>query len=135
MIGAGAGSAVGLEHVAVDPERALAEGLEIRHRAQAAADQALDLLGAARELAPRRLAIGARGRWSRAACEYSAVIQPRFLPCRKRGTLFSSRDGAQHLRASHLGQHRGQRILGEVELEPHRTQLAETAPVRASPLR
>src|SRR6266571_8546778 len=35
--------AVGLEHVAVEPQRALAECLEVCDRAQRAADQTLDL--------------------------------------------------------------------------------------------
>src|SRR5436189_249828 len=42
--GGGARSAVGLEDVAVDPDRVLAERLEIRHGPQRAADQPLDLL-------------------------------------------------------------------------------------------
>jgi hypothetical protein len=44
-------AAVGLEHVAVDPQRALAERIEIDHRAQAATDQPLDLERAARRAA------------------------------------------------------------------------------------
>src|SRR4030095_10936284 len=36
---------VGLENVAVEPERALAEGLEVADRAQGAADETLDLDG------------------------------------------------------------------------------------------
>src|SRR5207247_8875707 len=41
--GGAASAAVGLEHVAVEPERALAERLEVDHRAHSTADQALDL--------------------------------------------------------------------------------------------
>ena len=56
----GARAAVGLQHVAVDRDRALAERLQVDHRAQRAADQALDLLRAAGLLAARRLARRAR---------------------------------------------------------------------------
>ena len=52
----GAGAAVGLDHVAIDGDLPLAERGQIEHRAQAAADQPLDLDGAAALLAGRRLA-------------------------------------------------------------------------------
>jgi len=45
--GGGAGAAVGLQHVAVEGQRAVREGGEVEGGAQAAADQALDLGGAA----------------------------------------------------------------------------------------
>ncbi len=41
--GGAAGAAVGLDDVAVDPYRALAQELHVHNRAQRAADQALDL--------------------------------------------------------------------------------------------
>ena len=47
-----AGAAVGLEHVAVDVDRVLAERLEVDHAAQRAPDQPLDLDGAAVGPAP-----------------------------------------------------------------------------------
>src|SRR5215831_18129906 len=52
-------SAVGLEDVAVEPERPLAERLEVEHGANRAPDQALDLDRAALLLARARLALGA----------------------------------------------------------------------------
>ena len=64
----GARAAVGLDHVAVDGDLALAERLEIDHGAQAAADQALDLDGAAALLAGGGLAAGALDGWRAAAC-------------------------------------------------------------------
>src|SRR6185369_11208287 len=72
-------AAVGLQHVAVDGELALAERNEVNHRTQAASDQALDLDGAAALLAgggfaPRALERGAR------SMPYSAVIHPRPWP-------------------------------------------------------
>src|SRR3974390_2128068 len=53
-------AAVGLQHVAVDRDRALAERLHVDHRAQAAADQPLDLLRAPALPAARGLAGAAR---------------------------------------------------------------------------
>ena len=55
----GAGAAVGLQHVAVDEDLALAERVEVDHRAQTAADQALDLLSASALLAACGLAAAA----------------------------------------------------------------------------
>ncbi len=55
----GAGAAVGLDHVAVDGDLALAERFEVDHRAQAAADQPLNFHGAAALLAGGGLAAGA----------------------------------------------------------------------------
>jgi hypothetical protein len=57
--GGGAGAAVGLQHVAVQGQGALAQGLEVYRRAQGAADQTLDLQGASPLLAPGRLALHA----------------------------------------------------------------------------
>src|SRR5581483_2247273 len=54
-----AGAAVGLEHVAVEPYRPLAERLEVRHRPHRAPDQALDLDRAALLAAARGLALDA----------------------------------------------------------------------------
>ena len=57
--GGGARAAVGLDHVAVEDDGALAEGLHVDDRAQAAADEALNLVGAAADLAAFALARGA----------------------------------------------------------------------------
>ena len=54
-----AGAAVGLQHVAVEHDRVLAEGLRVDDGAQAAADQARDLVGAAADLALDALAVHA----------------------------------------------------------------------------
>src|SRR6202043_363742 len=61
----GAGAAIGLQHVAVDRDLALAEGFEVDASAQRAADQALDFDGAAALLAGGRLAPGALQRCPR----------------------------------------------------------------------
>ncbi len=57
--GGGAGASVGLEDVAVEDDGALAEGLHVDDGAEAAADEALDLVGAAAYLAALALAGGA----------------------------------------------------------------------------
>ena len=57
--GGGAGSSVGLEDVAVEDDGALAEGLHVDYAAEGAADEALDLVGAAADLAAFGLAGGA----------------------------------------------------------------------------
>ena len=69
--GRGARAAVGLQHVAVDGDRALAERLQIDHGAQRTADQALDLQRAAALLAASPL---------RACCAYAS----RAAACRTR---------------------------------------------------
>ncbi len=57
--GGGAGSTVGLEDIAVEDDGAFAEGLHIDDGAEGAADEALDLVGAAADLAALGLAGGA----------------------------------------------------------------------------
>ena len=86
--GGGARAAVGLDHVAVHPHRALAELGAIGHRAQRAADEALDLLRAAAR--PAVLAVSCACWSSAAASPYSAVTQPSPWPFRKCGTLSST---------------------------------------------
>ena len=61
-------AAVGLNDVAVERDRPLAELLEPRHRAQRAADQALNLLRAAADLARRRLRAACASSSRAAAC-------------------------------------------------------------------
>ena len=83
----GAGAAVGLQHVAIQGDGALAERLQVHHRAQLAADQALDLRGAAGLLAA--VSFARRRVWvARGSMPYSAVTQPLPEPRRKPGTRF-----------------------------------------------
>ena len=85
----GSRSAIGLQNIAVECDLALAERLKIGNRAQAAADQALDLVRAAGLLAGidfRRVRV-----WvARGSMPYSAVIQPRPWPRSQAGGLSSS---------------------------------------------
>jgi len=91
-----AGAAVGLDHVAVDLDLALAETREIGDRAQRAADQTLDFLGSARLLAARGLAVspGRGGARQHAVFRrhpaFAGLAQPR-----RHG--FLDRGGTQHL--------------------------------------
>src|SRR5699024_4509974 len=59
--GGGAGSAVGLEHIAVQHDGVLAQGRDVDDGAQRTADQAGDLVGAPADLALDRFAAGAGG--------------------------------------------------------------------------
>jgi hypothetical protein len=54
-------AAVGLDHVAVDPDRSFAKLLQFRDRSQRPADQALDLLRASADLSGARLTLRPRG--------------------------------------------------------------------------
>ena len=64
----GARAAVGLDHVAVEVQGALAQRVEIDDGAQRAADQALDFLRAAGLLAARGFAVACACWSSAAAC-------------------------------------------------------------------
>ena len=58
--GGGAGAAVGLDDVAVEPDRALAQAAQVGDGAQGAADEALDFVGAAAGASFADLARGSR---------------------------------------------------------------------------
>ena len=57
--GGGACASVGLDYIAVEDDGALAQGGHVDHGAEAAADQALDFVGAAADFAFFALARGA----------------------------------------------------------------------------
>ena len=86
----GAGAAVGLDHIAIDDNLAFAQFFQVHHRAQAAADQPLDFLGAAALLAAGGFARFMRLPVERGSMPYSAVTQPWPLPLRKPGTFSST---------------------------------------------
>ena len=81
-------AAVGLQHVAVDDDLALAEQRHVARGAQRPTDQALDL-----DRAPALLALAAsrstRSGDEPGSIEYSAVTQPLPLPFIQRGTSSS----------------------------------------------
>jgi hypothetical protein len=94
--GGGAGSAICLEHVAIDGHLPLAERRQVDHGAERAADQALDLLRSTGRLAGRDLAAGALVRRPRQHRVF-AVTQPRPDP-RSQGGPRSSSDAVHRTR-------------------------------------
>ena len=97
--GRAAGAAVGLQHVAVEPERPLAERLHVRYGAQRPADQALDLNRAPLLLALARLArrpLAGRGGQHRVLRRQPALSAARH-PARD---ALVERGGAEHPRLS-----------------------------------
>ena len=125
-----AGAAVGLEHVAVDVDRALAERVEVRDAAQAAADQALDLDPAAVLLALGDVALlalaGRRGQHPVLGGQPAAAAAGH--PARH-GLLGAG--GADHPRAAAGDQRRAGRRAHEPGLDRHRPQLVGRAAVAA----
>ena len=125
-----AGAAVGLEHVAVDDDLALAERDHVARRPQAAPDQALDLDGAPALLA-RAASRSTRSGDEPGSIEYSAVTQPLPVPRIQRGTssstlaVHSTRVRPNDTRHDPVGH------LGEVALERDRAQLVGGAAVGA----
>ena len=83
-------AAVGLEHIAVEPERPLAERLEVADRAERTADEPLDLDRPPVRTAARDTARCVRSPVDAGSIEYSAVIQPRPGPASQRGTPSST---------------------------------------------
>src|SRR3954471_5268340 len=117
-----AGAAVGLEHVAVDPERPLAERLEVEHRAQRAPDHPLDLDRAALLLAGACLALrplAGRGRQHRVLGRQPAAA----LVAHPARDALVERCRAGHLRLALRVEHRPHRLLEVVDQDLNRPQL------------
>ena len=111
-----AGAAVGLQHVAVDGDLPLAERHPVDAGAQAAADQPLDLLGAARLLAGRRLAAAA-GVVERGSMPYSAVTQPRPGLAQEGRHRLLDAGGAEHVGVADADQARALGVAGDAGLD------------------
>jgi len=96
-------AAIGLDHIAIDGDRVLAQRLQVDHRAQRAPDQALDFLRPARLLARRRLPAAPRMRRARQHAVFARhpalalALQP------ARHALFPARR-TQHMRMAELGE-------------------------------
>src|SRR5258708_6768327 len=92
-------AAVGFEHVAIDPQRALAELVEIDDRPQAAANQPLNLDGTAIDLARLIAGLARVG----AAGEHTVFgAQPALaLADKERRHVHVDAAGAEHSRAPH----------------------------------
>jgi hypothetical protein len=126
----GAGAAVGLQHVAVDGEGAFTERLEVDRGTQAAADQALDLLGAPALLAGRGLALHAAAGGAR----QHAVLggDPALaLALEEARDLLVDAHVAQHARVAELDQHRALGVLGVLAGEADGTELIGRTAARA----
>ena len=127
----GARAAVGLEHVAVDPDGALAERLEVDDAAQRAADQPLDLDGAAVRAPLRDVALlalaGGRGQHPVLGGHPAAALSGH--PLRHR---LLHRRRADHARAAHRDQRRPGGRAHEAGLDRERPQLVGLAARRCS---
>src|ERR1051326_4077039 len=127
---AGGSAAVGLQHVAVDVDLALAHRRQVDHGAQRAADQALDLLGAARLLPASGFAVGA----SMGRARQHAVFggHPAALGvAHPRRHLFVDRGGAQHMGVAELDQARALGMTGKARFEGYFAKLVGGAAGRA----
>src|SRR5690606_34378818 len=124
--GGGAGAAVGLQHVAVHDDLALAERAEVDHRAQAAPDQALDLLGAAALLALGSLACAAGVGGARQHAVFGG--DPALaLAAQEAGYVFFNAGGAQHAGGAEFDQHRAFGVAGEAAGEADGAELVGLA--------
>ena len=112
----GAGAAVRLQHVAIDGDLPLAEARQIHDRPQRSADQALNLLAAAGNLAGRRLALGSgqrRARQHRVFGRHPSAS----LTAQPRRRLVLERGRAQHMRFAETDETRTFRVTRHAALE------------------
>ena len=100
-----AGTAIGLQHVAVDLHGSRPERRQVNDRAQRASYQALDLLRAARLLAARRLALGAGIGRARQHAVFGGHPAAAAVLEEGRHAVLHAR-GAQHARIAELDEHR-----------------------------
>ena len=82
----GPGAAVGLQHVAVEHDRVLAEGLGRSTTARSERPMSREISWVRPPILPRTDSRSLRVCVDRGSIAYSAVIQPRPLPLRHRGT-------------------------------------------------
>ncbi len=119
-------AAVGLQHVAVHGDGALADDAEVHDAAQAAADEALDLHGAAALLAAHGLARGARRRRAR----QHAVLgrEPAAAgAAQPAGHAVAERGRAEDVRVAQLDARRAGGELGHRRRDGHRPELVGLA--------
>ena len=123
-----AGAAVGLEDVAVERDRALAEAAQLRDAAQRPADQPLNLERPAALLAERRLAGRARVRGAR---EHAVLGRDPSAAgaLQERRHAILDRGGAENLRVTQRDQRGPFRVPRDAGLDGGRAQLGRLAPV------
>ena len=128
--GRGARAAVGLQHVAVDDDGALAERLHVERAAQRASDEPLYLHAASLLAAAHGLAVGARRRRARqhAVLRGDPALAAAATP--RRHAILDGRR-AQDLGVAELDEHRAFRVLGESAPEADATQLIVGTAARA----
>ena len=124
--GGGTGTAVGLQHVAVNGNGVLAQGAQVYRRAQGAGDQAGDLQGAATLLAGRRFAVhpGVGGARQHAVLGSDPPLPLAFEEARHAGV---DAGGAEHAGVAEFHQHGPFSMLGEVAGDGYRTHLGGAA--------
>ncbi len=123
-------AAVGLQHVAVDHDRVLAERLGVDDRAQGAADEPGDLVRASADLALHALAVVAavgRARQHRVLGRDPALA----LAGEPARHAVRERRGAQHLRAAERDERRAFGVAAPAALDRDGAQLVDGAPVGA----
>ena len=120
--GGGARAAVGLDDVAVEPHRPLAQVLEPHHRAQRAADQPLNLLRAAADLARGGFALRARVGGARQHAVLGRHPALARAAQKRRHAILDARR-ADHARAADLDQHRAFGVDVDAGRQLKRTQL------------
>ena len=119
-------AAIGLDHVAIDAQCAFAERLEIGDRAQAPADQTLNLLRAAglpafRRLAPRA-GVGRAGQHAVLGGDPALPTTPE-----ERRHVGLDTDGAHHAGFAALDQHGTLGMTRVMTTDAHRSQLVGAA--------
>ena len=112
-------AAVGLNHVTVEVNGSFAEFLQVEHRTQGAANQALDFLGAPTLFAARGLAVaaGVCGARQHAVFGGDPALTAAFFMA---WHLFFHRGGTQHLGRTKLDQHRAFGVGGVSTGDAHR---------------
>ena len=122
----GARAAVGLNDVAIDLDGAFAQRLHVDHRAQCAADQALDFLRAARLFAARGFAVHARVGRTRQHAVFGGdpALPPAFEKARH---FFLDARSAQHLGIAAFDEHRSLGVSGVTARDADGAQLVRLA--------
>ena len=126
----GARPAIGLNHIAIDPDGALAQLLQIGDRAQRSSDEPLNFLRPSTLLAPRRFA--SRAGQGRAGKHAILAGNPSLARvAQKHGNGFFHRGGADDASVPHLNQRRAFGSRDEVGNDVDRTKLVRRAVIAA----